>query len=175
MSRLDRYGEPIEDGELPLALPGRRIRPLREEPIPAGVAVAERRCGLCGCLLARGNLGQICAECRVVVHNLIGRPVEERWRDHPDGEHVVSERGRVARLLNVDRSHRYPRISVGGVKRYLHDFVAAAWHGPRPEGALVLHFDDDPQHPAAANLRYGSHVDNYDDARRNGRIKKGTA
>jgi hypothetical protein len=50
------------------------------------------------------------AECRLVVRNLLGRPIEEHWRDHPDGEHVVSDRGRMARLLNVDRAHRYPRI-----------------------------------------------------------------
>jgi hypothetical protein len=44
------------------------------------------------------------AECRLVVRDLLGRPIEERWRDHADGEHVVSDRGRLARLLNVETS-----------------------------------------------------------------------
>jgi hypothetical protein len=70
------------------------------------------------------------------VANLFREPVEERWRDLSDGEHVVSERGRVARLPNVDRSHRYPRVSIGGEKRYVHHLVAEAFHGPARTGSI---------------------------------------
>jgi hypothetical protein len=124
------------------------------------------------CILCRGqlnllNVSGVCLECQLLVRNLLRVEVPERWRDHPDGQHIVSDRGRVARLLNVDRGHRYPRISVGGVKRYLHAFVAEAWHGERPDGALVLHYDDDPENPTATNLRYGSHVENAADRKRN--------
>jgi len=126
-------------------------------------------CELCRCDLAPGNVSRWCAECALIVGQRLGVVVDERWRDHPDGEHVVSERGRVARLLRVDTAHRYPRVSVGE-KRYVHHIVAEAWHGPRPEGLLVLHHDDDPLNPRAENLRWGSPKENAADARRN-RIK----
>ncbi|WP_165605652.1 HNH endonuclease [Mycobacterium kubicae] len=176
MSRLDRYGELLDEDDLPVATPGPRIRPPHHEPIPSHTAMAERGCVLCTAPLKPTNVSGVCAECRALVRNLLGRPIEERWRDHPDGVHVISDQGRVARLLTVDHSHRYPRISVGGHKRYVHAFVAEAWHGPRPEGALILHYDDNPQHPGATNLRYGSHADNARDAQRNkASTAKGTA
>lgn len=109
VSRLDRYGEPLDKDELPVALPGRRIQRPRDGHVRSGVAVAERRCGLCTAVLGPTNISGVCAECRLLVRNLLGRHIEERWRDHPDGVHVVSDQGRVARLLTVDRSHRYPR------------------------------------------------------------------
>lgn len=96
------------------------------------------------------------AECSLMVSARLRVVVEERWRDLRDGKHVVSERGRVARLLNVDRSHRYPRVSIGGEKKYLHALVAEAWYGPRPDGAQALHWDDDPDNPNADNIRWGS-------------------
>ena len=77
----------------------------------------------------------VCAECRLLVRNLLGVELPENWRDHPDGLHVVSDQGRIARLLNIDRSHRYPRVSIAGQKVYQHAMVAEAWHGPRPGGA----------------------------------------
>ena len=80
---------------------------------------------------------------------------------------MVSDQGRIARLLNIDRSHRYPRVSIAGQKVYQHAMVAEAWHGPRPAGLLVLHADDDRDRPHADNLRYGTHADNAADARRN--------
>lgn len=122
-------------------------------------------CELCGCQLSPTNASGWCAECTLLVVNRLDVAVEERWRDL-DGL-VVSERGRVARLLPVDSSHRYPRVSVAGQKRYVHQLVAEAWHGPRPDGALALHHDDDPDNPDARNLRWGSHADNAEDARRN--------
>jgi hypothetical protein len=119
------------------------------------------------------NNSGICRECRLLVHSLLDIRIEERWANHPDGEHIVSERGRIARLLNVDRSHRYPRVSIAGQKVYQHAFVAEAWHGARPEGALVLHYDDDPENPTATNLRYGSHAENAADRERNRQAGRG--
>jgi hypothetical protein len=117
------------------------------------------------------NLGDVCAECRLIVANLFRERVEEKWRDLGDGKHVVSEHGRIARLLKVDRSLRYPRVSIGGKKVYLHVVVATAWHGPRPEEKLALHWDDDPDNPRASNLRWGTPTENAADAKRNGRIR----
>jgi hypothetical protein len=125
-------------------------------------------CELCRCELSPANASGWCRECALIVGARLGRVVEE-WRDL-DGEHIVSERGRVARLLRIDRSHKYPRISIGGEKRYIHQLVAEAFHGPRPDGLLALHHNDDPANPSAANVRWGSHAENAEDARRN-RIK----
>lgn len=124
-------------------------------------------CELCGCELLPANASGWCAECSLLVSARLRVTVEERWREHPDGEHVVSERGRVARLLKVDRSHRYPRVSIGGEKRYLHVLVAEAWHGPRPDGLLALHADDVPENCTAENLAWGTPAENAADARRN--------
>jgi hypothetical protein len=173
VSRHDRFGERIDDEPLPLAFANRPVAPLRAESRPSGVPVPDRVCELCTRPVAPSNASHICAECTLIVRNRLGVAIPERWRDHPDGEHIVSERGRIARLLNVDRAHRYPRVAVAGQKRYVHAMVAEAWHGARPEGALVLHHDDDPDHPHADNLRYGTHADNAADARRNKTTRHG--
>ncbi len=56
---------------------------------------------------------------------------------------------------------------------YVHVMVAEAWHGPRPDGLLVVHYYDDPDHPAATNLRYGTHAENAADTRRNHIARRG--
>jgi hypothetical protein len=50
----------------------------------------------------------------------------------------------------------------------VHHIVAAAFIGPRPDGMLVLHRDDDPKNPRLDNLRYGTHADNAHDRVANG-------
>jgi HNH endonuclease len=125
-------------------------------------------CILCSCQLAPLNGSQICGECRLLVRNLLGVEVPERWAPAVGIEdHIVSDHGRVARLLTIERSHRYPRVSADGKKFYVHTLVAEAFYGPRPEGLLVLHHDDDPLNPNAENLRFGDHAENAADARRN--------
>ncbi|MBB0990059.1 hypothetical protein G6009_00955 [Dietzia sp. SLG510A3-30A2] len=68
-----------------------------------------------------------------------------------DGRHTVS--------LCRDGAHVY---------RNVHKLVAEAFIGPCPEGALVLHFDDDRSNNHVENLRYGTHGDNRFDSVRNG-------
>ncbi|OBF33264.1 hypothetical protein A5724_19540 [Mycobacterium sp. ACS1612] len=160
MSRLDRYGDLIEDDDSP-TLFDQDPPPERHEP--------PLLCELCDTPLKVENYSGWCRECSLIVSQRLRLVVEERWRTLPDGEHVVSERGRVARLLNVDRSHRYPRVSIGGRKRYVHQLVAEAWHGPRPDGAQALHWDDDPDNPNAANIRWGTPAENAADVKRNER------
>ena len=55
------------------------------------------------------------------------------------------------------------RTSVG-----VHMVVAAAFLGPRPDGAEVLHYDDVKTNNTVGNLRYGSRSDNSYDRVRNG-------
>lgn len=125
-------------------------------------------CILCAGPLDLINASGVCSEGRLVIRNLLNVRIEERWATavgRPD--HIVSDRGQVARLLKVDHSHKYPRVSIGRDKPYIHVMVAEAFHGPRPAGLLVLHHDDDPDHPHAENLRFGTHADNAADAKRN--------
>ena len=97
----------------------------------------DQPCILCARQLDVTNASEICRECRLLVHNLLDVRIEELWAAAVGlDEHIVSEWGRVARLLKVDHSHRYPRVSVGGEKVYVHHLVAGAFHGPRPEGLL---------------------------------------
>jgi hypothetical protein len=132
-------------------------------------------CILCTGQLDLLNVSGVCRECQVLVHNLLGVEIPERWRDHPDGEHIVSDRGRIARLLNVDRSHRYPRVCIAGTKVYVHHLVTEMFHGPRPDGLLALHGDDDPQRPHADNLSWGTPKQNAADAKRNRINREDTA
>lgn len=51
---------------------------------------------------------------------------------------------------------------------YIHVLVCRAWHGEPPfEGALVLHYDDDPTNNRPENLRWGTRLENDLDYRRN--------
>ena len=50
----------------------------------------------------------------------------------------------------------------------VHHLVAQAFIGDRPEGQLVLHWDDDKRNNNVENLRYGTHKENIADAYRNG-------
>ena len=87
----------------------RYVHPLLGQAGPHQGGAAVSRCELCSCPLLPGNISGVCRECRT--HREppgCASCVEERWRDLGDGEHVVTERGRVARLLNVDRAHPLP-------------------------------------------------------------------
>jgi hypothetical protein len=106
------------------------------------------------------------------VRNRLRVPIHERWAAAVRLDYMmVSDKGRVAKLLTIDTAHRYPRFSIGGRKVYVHHAVAEAFYGERPKGVLALHADDDPLNPSAENLRWGSRAENTADARRSGRIK----
>ncbi len=51
----------------------------------------------------------------------------------------------------------------------VHQLVAAAFHGPKPESAeCVRHLDDNPRNNRPENLAYGTFLDNVADSIRNG-------
>lgn len=56
----------------------------------------------------------------------------------------------------------------------LHHLVAAAFLGPRPNGLLVLHKDDDKANNRLDNLYYGTHAQNQADSVRNGKHRTNT-
>lgn len=113
-------------------------------------------------------------------------PIEE-WRPVVGYEdrYLVSNLGQVKSLPKRGRSYTiiltptpakrggYPVVSLrDGVSRKVrgvHQLVLEAFVGPRPQGTLALHADDDPANCVLANLRWGTRSDNSHDAVRNGR------
>lgn len=55
----------------------------------------------------------------------------------------------------------------------VHAVVCTAFHGPRPEGAIVRHLDGNPDNNHADNLRWGTSKENEDDKLRHGRRLQG--
>jgi len=73
----------------------------------------------------------------------------------------------------IDRAG-YLRVSVGGRPERIQWLVAAAFIGPRPDGAMVLHGNDVKTDNRLTNLRYGDGFDNARDAVANGRTPLGS-
>ncbi len=110
--------------------------------------------------------------------------MSEEWRLIPGYERTyrVSSLGRVESiprpktrggLLSVKIGKRgYPAVSLvqdgRQTTREVHQLVALAFIGPRPEGHEVRHIDGDPARPHADNLTYGSRSDNVRDKRAHG-------
>jgi hypothetical protein len=87
------------------------------------------------------------------------------------GPRMRRRAGRVLKLRLEKRSGRYVvALSRNGEQqtRWVHILVAEAFHGPRPEGLLTRHRNDDRLDNRAANLTYGTKSDNWHDAARNG-------
>jgi hypothetical protein len=51
---------------------------------------------------------------------------------------------------------------------FVHQLVAAAFLGPRPDGLEVRHLDGDPLNNAVSNLAYGTRLENIQDKKRHG-------
>ncbi len=128
--------------------------------------------------------------------------MSEQWRAviGYEGNYEVSSKGRVKslnRIVPVIRQGKlgtrriperilkpgrhvagYPQVFLyrEGTPRMeqIHQLVAAAFVGPRPEGHEVRHRDGDSGNPRATNLTYGTRKQNYDDAIRHGAIRKTT-
>lgn len=113
--------------------------------------------------------------------------MSEQWRAviGYEDRYLVSDVGRIMSLPNARRSSTmlltptpakrggYPTVSLhdGTSRRVrgIHQLVLEAFVGPRPDGALALHTDDDPANCVLGNLRWGTRSDNLYDAVRNGR------
>lgn len=132
------------------------------------------RCSICNrdLLPTNDDPDGFCAECALLVRNGDLR-IRERWRRVPTKpQFEVSDHGNVRRRdtrepVAVDYSGRYPRVSLAGERCRLHTLVLLAFVGPRPEGQLGLHLDDEPTHCALWNLSWGTSEMNAADAKRN--------
>lgn len=96
--------------------------------------------------------------------------------------YLVGSDGRVMSKRFPDRelkqSHRgpgqHPQVSLCRDGRmwpmHVHTLVARTFLGPPPEGTeVVRHLNDDRDDNRVENLAYGTHVQNFEDARRNDR------
>jgi len=99
---------------------------------------------------------------------------EERYKISADGDVYSLRAKRVLKPWESSAGRKYLRVDLrdneGKYKKpHLHDLVLAAFCGPKPNGAQVLHFDDNPTNNKIGNLRYGSASENTSDAIRNQR------
>ncbi len=93
----------------------------------------------------------------------------EEWREIPGREgYQVSSHGRVRSFHRREEGVILSQFWVGGKKKYLsctlfcpikkmisvHSLVALAFIGPRPEGLVVDHIDNDQSNNRADNLQY---------------------
>ena len=131
-----------------------------------------RRCAICSTQLKPANRTRCCAECRLIARN--GAFADEVWLPivgHPGFK--ISDRGRICdhngQIVVPNRSHRYPRVTLNGRRRYVHQLMAETWLGPRPFGKQVLHDDDDPANITLPNIGYGTPTQNAADRSRNQR------
>lgn len=132
---------------------------------------------------------------RLVASNGVLLELAEEWRPIPSTENLyeASSWGRIRSVRRTFENARGQRVTVGGAIRtprlpkdgrylrmnisvygrhlplFVHQAVTEAFHGPRPEGMLALHEDDDALNCRPSNLRWGSHSSNAQDAIRNGR------
>jgi len=60
-------------------------------------------------------------------------------------------------------------VELDGRTYRVHILQALTFLGPRPPGKLALHWNDRKTDLRIANIRWGSHRENYEDALRNGR------
>lgn len=55
-------------------------------------------------------------------------------------------------------------VMIGQRRKLVHQLVAGAFHGPRPEGMETRHLDGDKTNNRADNLTYGTRAENMQDA-----------
>jgi hypothetical protein len=121
----------------------------------------------------------------------------ERWRAIPgwEGLYEISRTGqvrsvervvyfadgRVREYAAVERAtHKdgfgYQKVTLKGKGRnqrvLIHQAVAAAWVGPRPDGLEVCHNDGNKLNNTVENLRYDTRKANHADAARHGTLKR---
>lgn len=105
-------------------------------------------------------------------------PVPGR-RPVPDQEGVeADEAGRLYRdgieLSYFAKRNGYLHVSLGqNNQRSVHSLVCAAFHGPRPEGLVCRHLNDEKHDNRPANLKWGTRKENSQDAIVNGRTLVG--
>lgn len=93
----------------------------------------------------------------------------DRLVHYPDGRRSYLKPGRILGW----RSRGYGRVVLVAPGRqkyeaFVHDLVLEAFVGPRPDGAICCHWDDNKQNNHVSNLRWGTYSTNMHDRVRNG-------
>ena len=87
----------------------------------------------------------------------------------PSGR-IWSTKGRGRWLKPSSDRRGYQRVSVvvagRSCTRAVHQLIAEAFHGPRPEGMEVCHNDGDPANNTPDNLRWDTHANNMAEIRK---------
>ena len=110
--------------------------------------------------------------------------MDEFWKSIPgDYLYEISDKGRVRNLCTghvlvpMMTGSRRPsaqraKVRVSTKPRVdleVGALVLTIFYGPRPDGAVVMHLDDDPTNNSTDNLRWGTSADNARDMARKGR------
>jgi hypothetical protein len=83
------------------------------------------------------------------------------WRGRPIKPRAVNANGHL--MVSLCRDGKVFR-------RLVHHLVLESFVGPRPEGLLGLHWDDNAANNYVSNLRWGTYSENGFDAVRNGKF-----
>lgn len=84
-----------------------------------------------------------------------------------DGTIIHAERGKLEQKIWKNKGYQYVNIPGHGAQR-VYSLMAAAYLGPRPEGAHVRHADGSKTNNSIDNLCYGTPSDNQQDSVRHG-------
>lgn len=86
---------------------------------------------------------------------------------------VMGPSGQILRPYTSAEGHFH--VLIRHRKLRVHHAVLLAYVGPRPDGALGRHLNDDPADNRVENLAWGTHLDNAADRRRNRGYLRGEA
>jgi len=105
-------------------------------------------------------------DCRVFSHRRRGKGIQRGSVSTIDPEFAYE-------LAQQTTSKGYKTVSAmlsNGKSRPVgvHQLVADAFHGPRPDGLVVRHLNGVPSDNAPGNLKYGTDAENADDRKRHG-------
>ena len=94
----------------------------------------------------------------------------DRVITYPNGGKRKFE-GRVLKLAMGQGGYPSVQLKMNGHREsvFVHHLVLESFIGPRPDGCIALHWDDNRHDNRVENLRWGTHSENRRDAVRNGR------
>lgn len=98
-----------------------------------------------------------------------GRPRYDQWIIAKEPQRFLSTNGKAS------KDGRYPVVYLKSQTRYVHRLIMSAFVGPCPEGLIVCHNDDNPDHNHLSNLRYDTPQSNVHDAIASGNWQPGEA
>lgn len=96
----------------------------------------------------------------------------DRVVEHRNRWGGINRRKQLGKILSPGThadGHKFVKLSADGSVRgrFVHQLVLEAFVGPRPEGLVCCHWDDDPSNNRLSNLRYDSGSANWRDHIRN--------